>query len=72
MNIEMIKDHLGAYDGPEVRIMEICGSHTHAIAEYGIRSLISEKIRQNHLKESERAWIVNPIKWKGLQIVPGR
>ena len=45
MNIEMIKDHLGAYDGPEVRIMEICGSHTHAIAEYGIRSLISEKIR---------------------------
>ncbi len=44
MDVEMIKDHLGSYDGPEVRIMEICGSHTHAIAEYGIRSLISEKI----------------------------
>lgn len=43
--IEKIKDYLKTYDGEEVRIMEICGSHTAAITKTGIRSILSEKIR---------------------------
>ena len=45
MNIELIKRELLDYDGPEVRIMEVCGSHTDAIAKFGIPSLLSEKIK---------------------------
>ena len=29
----------------EIKIMEVCGTHTHAIAKYGIRALIHSKIR---------------------------
>ena len=36
---------LREYDGEEVRIMEICGSHTAAISKCGIRSLLSPKIK---------------------------
>lgn len=43
--LERIKDYLARYDGPEVRLMEVCGSHTAAIAKLGIPSLLSEKIR---------------------------
>ncbi len=45
MNKSQILDFLRNYDGPEVRIMEICGSHTAAIAKSGIRSVLSPKIR---------------------------
>ncbi len=40
-----ITDFLKSYDGPEIRIMEICGSHTGAIAKNGIPGMLSEKIR---------------------------
>ncbi|MDR1604873.1 MAG: hydrogenase formation protein HypD [Gracilibacteraceae bacterium] len=36
---------LRAYDGPELRIMEVCGTHTAAIFRHGIRSLISPALR---------------------------
>lgn len=39
-----IKEFLSHYEGPPMRIMEICGSHTAAIAKNGIRSLLSERI----------------------------
>ncbi len=44
MNVEQIKEKLINYDGPEVNIMEVCGSHTGAIAKNGIPDLLSKKI----------------------------
>ncbi len=42
--IEEIKAYLKNYDGPDMNIMEVCGSHTGAIAKYGIKGLLSPKI----------------------------
>jgi hydrogenase expression/formation protein HypD len=39
-----IKKYLHEYSGPDIRIMEICGSHTGAIAKNGIPGMLSEKI----------------------------
>lgn len=39
--IEQLKN----YDGRPLRLMEVCGTHTHAIFSFGIRSLLSKKIR---------------------------
>ena len=36
---------LQEYDGEEVRIMEVCGTHTAAISENGIPSMLSPKIK---------------------------
>ena len=36
---------LKEYDGPPIRIMEVCGTHTASIAHCGIVSLISSKIQ---------------------------
>ncbi len=44
MDIPQLVDYLKKYDGPEIRLMEVCGSHTHAIAKHGIRDLLSPKI----------------------------
>lgn len=33
------------YDGPEIKLMEVCGTHTASIAANGIKSLISPKIK---------------------------
>jgi hydrogenase expression/formation protein HypD len=35
---------LKEYDGPKVRIMEVCGTHTHEIFRQGVRRLLSPKI----------------------------
>lgn len=32
------------YDGPKLRIMEVCGTHTHEIFRLGIRSILPENI----------------------------
>ena len=32
------------YDGPKVRIMEVCGTHTHEIFRLGIRRLLPEQV----------------------------
>ena len=45
MELEKVVQYLQNYDGPEVKIMEVCGTHTSAIFKSGIRSLISPKIR---------------------------
>jgi hydrogenase expression/formation protein HypD len=43
-NIEQIADFLKNYDGRPLRIMEVCGTHTAAISENGIPSMLSDKI----------------------------
>ena len=45
MNLEEVKRYLKEYDGPELRIMEVCGSHTAAISKNGIRGMLSPKIK---------------------------
>ena len=42
--ITKIKTWLAAYDGPDISIMEVCGSHTAAISKYGISGLLSDKL----------------------------
>lgn len=38
------KDFLSSYDGKKVRIMEVCGTHTHEIFKDGIRQILSSQI----------------------------
>ncbi len=45
MDLERIKTYLKEYDGRELSIMEVCGSHTASIAANGIPGLLSPKIR---------------------------
>ncbi len=44
-DISAIIEYLKNYDGPELKLMEVCGTHTAAIFKTGIRSLISPKIK---------------------------
>ena len=44
MTLPEMRDFLASYDGPEIHIMEVCGSHTAAISKNGIRGMLSEKI----------------------------
>lgn len=45
MNLEDIKRYLIEYSGPEIKLMEVCGTHTSSIVKSGIRSLLSAKIK---------------------------
>lgn len=45
MKIEEVTGYLKEYDGRELRLMEVCGTHTASIFKSGIRSLISPKIK---------------------------
>lgn len=45
INISTIIKELKAYDGPEIKLMEVCGTHTASIFKHGIKSLISPKIK---------------------------
>ena len=42
--VEIATSIITSYDGPRLRIMEVCGTHTHAIFRLGIRSLLPENI----------------------------
>lgn len=42
--IEKSREIITSYDGPKVRIMEVCGTHTHEIFRLGIRSLLPKNI----------------------------
>ena len=42
--IERAKKIITSYDGPKLRIMEVCGTHTHEIFRLGIRSLLPENV----------------------------
>ena len=44
MTLDRIKESLKTYDGPSLRLMEVCGSHTAAIAKSGIPGMLSPKI----------------------------
>ena len=44
MTLAKMRELLANYDGPEIHIMEVCGSHTAAISKNGIRGMLSEKI----------------------------
>ena len=44
MSLAMMREFLANYDGPEINIMEVCGSHTAAISKNGIRGMLSDKI----------------------------
>lgn len=44
-NISEVIGFLSSYDGPELRLMEVCGTHTDSIFKNGIRSLISPKLK---------------------------
>ena len=39
------RSYLENYDGPDFRIMEVCGTHTHEIFRQGIRRILSPKIK---------------------------
>lgn len=45
MEISQVIDYLKAYDGPEIKLMEVCGTHTASIFKSGIRPMISSKIK---------------------------
>lgn len=45
MDIRDVIDYLKSYDGRELKLMEVCGTHTAAIFKNGIRDLISPKIK---------------------------
>ena len=38
------REVLTSYDGPKLRIMEVCGTHTHEIFRQGIRRLLPESV----------------------------
>ena len=42
--IEKARGIISSYQGPKIRIMEVCGTHTHEIFRQGIRSLLSGDI----------------------------
>ncbi|MEA5004049.1 MAG: hydrogenase formation protein HypD [Christensenella sp.] len=44
-DIYEIKRFLKEYDGPPVRLMEVCGTHTAAIARNGIPGMLSENVQ---------------------------
>lgn len=43
-SIEQFAQTMRTYDGPPIRLMEVCGTHTHSIFEYGIHDMLSPKI----------------------------
>lgn len=45
MTVEEISIYLREYNGRPLTFMEVCGSHTAAIAKFGIREILSDKIR---------------------------
>ena len=45
MTMESMLDYLKEYNGRPITLMEVCGSHTAAIAKSGIRGLISANIK---------------------------
>ena len=44
MDIKQMVAYLASYAGSPIHLMEVCGSHTHAIQAHGIRDLLSPNI----------------------------
>lgn len=45
MEIEELKNKIANYDGKPIRIMEVCGTHTHEIFRLGVRSLLPKSVK---------------------------
>ena len=45
MEIEELKNKISNYNGKPIRIMEVCGTHTHEIFRLGVRSLLPANIK---------------------------
>ncbi len=45
MEIEELKNKISNYNGNPIRIMEVCGTHTHEIFRLGVRSLLPANIK---------------------------
>lgn len=45
MNKDQAREIITSYKGNPLRIMEVCGTHTHEIFRLGIRSLLPEKVQ---------------------------
>lgn len=45
MRADELKEKLSSYSGGEIRLMEVCGTHTMSIAKNGIKSLLPKKIK---------------------------
>ncbi len=45
IDLNTVINELKNYDGEEIRLMEVCGTHTASISENGIPSMLSPKIR---------------------------
>ena len=43
--VKTARQIIEGYDGPPVRIMEVCGTHTHEIFRLGIRKILPEQAR---------------------------
>lgn len=43
-NQKTIRERIESYDGPPVRIMEVCGTHTHEIFRLGIRKILPKQV----------------------------
>ncbi|MBR2778725.1 MAG: hydrogenase formation protein HypD [Firmicutes bacterium] len=41
---ELARKILSEYDGPPIRVMEVCGTHTHEIFRLGIRSVLPKQL----------------------------
>lgn len=44
-SLEKAKDIITNYDGPPVRIMEVCGTHTHEIFRLGVRKILPPQVK---------------------------
>jgi hydrogenase expression/formation protein HypD len=42
--VQKLVDKIQQYDGPNIKIMEVCGTHTMAISKYGIRNVLPKNI----------------------------
>ena len=42
--MQLAKEIITSYQGPKLRIMEVCGTHTHEIFRLGLRKLLPEQI----------------------------
>ncbi|PYG88421.1 hydrogenase expression/formation protein HypD [Ruminiclostridium sufflavum DSM 19573] len=42
--IKKIAEGISEYKGPDIKIMEVCGTHTMAISRYGLRTLLPDSI----------------------------
>ena len=42
--IKKAREIIEQYDGPKLRIMEVCGTHTHEIFRLGIRKILPDSI----------------------------